>query len=228
MQTARALLVVLLVNAPVLLSTHASARAQTSATPPTPHAANAPDRGSLDGNAYTNDFFGLTLTLPAGWKAQGEAVRERNREAGRKNFDTGDPAARARLEKSVGNTLNLLTAYQYPVGSAVHFNPAFLCAAERIPAAASGATDADYMAVLKQTFRYSRAPITVDRDVYTEQVGGETFAVVDITTRFPDAVGHQRYYAHIRRGYALSLVLTYLTDEQLRTLEGVVESARFR
>jgi hypothetical protein len=82
--------------------------------------------------------------------------------------------------------------------------------------------------VLKQTFRHSRAPITVDRDVYTEQVGGLTFSVVDITTRFPDAVGHQRYYTHIRRGYALSLVLTYLTDEQLRTLEGVVKSVRFR
>ena len=110
----------------------------------------------------------------------------------------------------------------------MHFNPAFLCAAERIPPAASGATDADYMAVLKQTFRYSQAPITVDRDVYTEQVGGLTFSVIDITTRFPDAVGHQRYYAHIRRGYALSLVLTYLTDEQLRALDGVVKSVRFR
>jgi hypothetical protein len=221
MKTARALLVTTL----LLLSTHAHARAQAA----TPHAdAAAPERGSLDGNAYANDFFGLTLTLPLGWKVQGEAVRERNREAGRKLFDTGDPAAQARLEKSVGNTLNLLTAYQYPVGSAVHFNPAFLCAAERIPAAAVGATDADYMAVLKQTFRYSQAPITVDRDVYTEQVGGETFAVIDITTRFPNAIGHQRYYTHIRRGYALSLVLTYLTEEQLRTLEGVVKSVRFR
>jgi hypothetical protein len=159
---------------------------------------------------------------------QGEAVRERNREAGRKNFDAKDPAAQARLEQAVGNTLNLLTAYQYPVGAAVHFNPAFLCAAEKIPPAAAGATDADYMAVLKQTFRYSQAPITVDRDVYTEQVGGLTFSVIDITTRFPNAIGHQRYYTHIRRGYALSLVLTYLTDEQLRTLDGVVKSVRFR
>ena len=224
MKTARALLVTAL----VLLSTHARVRSQAPPPPPTPHAAAAPDRGSLDGNAYTNEFFGLTLTLPAGWKVQGEAVRERNREAGRKLFDAGDPAARARLEKSVGNTLNLLTAYQYPVGTAVHFNPAFLCAAEKIPASAAGATDADYMAVLKQTFRYSQAPITIDRDVYTEQVGGLTFSVVEITTRFPNAIGHQRYYAHIRRGYALSLVLTYLTDEQLRTLEDIVKSARFR
>jgi hypothetical protein len=224
MKTARALLVTALV---LLSRPPAHARAQAGAPPATPQTA-APVQGSLDGNAYTNDYFGLTLTLPEGWKVQGEAVRERNREAGRKLFDAKDPAAQARLEKAVGNTLNLLTAYQYPVGAAVHFNPAFLCAAEKIPASAAGATDADYMAVLKQTFRYSQAPITVDRDVYTEQVGGLTFSVVDITTRFPNAIGHQRYYAHIRRGYALSLVLTYLTDEQLRTLEGVVKSVRFR
>jgi hypothetical protein len=224
MKTARALLVTAL----VLLSPPTHARAQTGTPPATPPAAAAPDHGSLDGNAYTNDYFGLTLTLPEGWKVQGEAVRERNREAGRRLFDTKDPAARARLEKAVGNTLNLLTAYQYRVGAAVHFNPAFLCAAEKIPEAAAGATEADYMDVLKQTFRHSQAPITIDRDVYTEQVGGETFYALDITTRFPNAIGHQRYYTRIRRGYALSLVLTYLTDEQLRTLEGVVNSVRFR
>ena len=225
MKTARALLVTTL----VLLSPSTPVHAQAGAAPATTHdAAAAPDRGSLDGGAYTNDFFGLTLRLPEGWKAHGEAVREKNKEAGRKLFDAGDPAARARLEKGVGNTLNLLTAYQYPLGAAVHFNPAFLCAAEKIPDAASAATDADYMAVLKQTFRYSQAPINVDRDVYTEQVGGLPFSVIDITTKFPDAVGHQRYYAHIRRGYALTLVLTYLTDEQLRTLDGVVRSVRFR
>ena len=224
MKTARALLVTTL----VLLWPSTPARAQAGAAPAATQATAAPDRGSLDGGAYTNDFFGLTLKLPEGWKVHGEAVRERNREAGRKLFDAKDPAARARLEKGVGNTLNLLTAYQYPVGAAVHFNPAFLCAAEKIPEAAAAATDADYMAVLKQTFQYSQAPITVDRDVYTEQVGGLPFSVIDITTKFPDAVGRQRYYAHIRRGYALTLVLTYLTDEQLRTLDGVVRSVRFR
>ena len=224
MKTARALLVTAL----ILLSPPAHARAQTGTPPTTTPAAAAPDHGSLDGNAYMNDYFGLTLTLPEGWKVHGEAVRERNREAGRKLFDTRDPAAQARLEQAVGNTLNLLTAYQYPVGAAVHFNPAFLCAAEKIPPAAAEATEADYMEVLKKTFGHSQAPITIDRDVYTEQVGGETFSVIDITTKFPNAVGHQRYYTRIRRGYALSLVLTYLTDEQLRTLTGVVSSVRFR
>jgi hypothetical protein len=224
MKTARALLFSTL----WLLSPPAPVRAQTATPPAAPVAAATPDQGSLDGSAYTNEYFGLTLTLPAGWKVHGEAAKKRNREAVRKLFDTKDPAAQARLERAVGGTLNLLTVYQYPVGVAVHFNPAFLCAAEKIPAAAASATDADYMDVLKKTFRYSKAPITVDRDVYTEAVGGETFSVIDITTHFPDAVGHQRYYTHIRRGYALSLVLTYLTEEQLRTLAGVVESVRFR
>jgi hypothetical protein len=182
----------------------------------------------LDGSAYTNEFFGLTLTLPEGWKVQGEAADKLTGDKVRKLIDTKDPAAQARLERSVADTLNLLTAYQYPLGAAVHFNPAFFCAAEKIPPGADGATAADYMDVLKQTLRHSRAPVTIDRDVYTENVGGETFAVIDITTRFPNAVGHQRYYTHIKRGYALSLVLTYLTEEQLRTLTGVIESVRFR
>lgn len=228
MKTARALLALpaLLV---VALSLPPHARPQAAAAPAPQQPAHArPDRGRLDGDVYTNDYFGLTLTLPAGWKVQGEAVKERNGAAGRKLYETGDPAARARLERAAGDTLNLLTAYEHPVGAAVHFNPAFLCAAERIPAAAAGATDADYMAVLKQTFRRSRAPVTLDRDVYTARVGGLTFSVIDITTRFPSAVGRQRYYTHIRRGYALSLVLTYLTDAQLHTLEGVVGSVSFR
>jgi hypothetical protein len=224
MKTARALLV----SALVLLSPPMPARAQGGPPTRTPPDAARPERGSLDGSAYTNEYFGLTLTLPEGWKVHAVAAERLTGERVRKLIDTGDPAAQARLEKGVANTLNLLTVYEHPVGAAVHFNPAFFCAAEKILPGADGATDADYMDVLKQTLRHSRAPVTVDRDVYTETVGGETFSVIDITTRFPDAIGHQRYYTHIRRGYALSLVLTYLTQEQLRTLTAVVDSVRFR
>ena len=154
--------------------------------------------------------------------------RKGDSEAVKKLIDTKDPAKQARLEEAFDQTLHLLNATQHPVGAPVQFNPAFVCAAEKIPAAAAGATAADYLEVLKKTLGHARARVTIDRDVYTAEVGGETFSVIDVTLTHPDAVGHQRYYTHIRRGYALSLILVYLTPEQLRTLTGVVESVRLR
>jgi len=220
LQTARALLFITL----ALLSQARPACAQAGA----PQAPARPDEGVLDGSAYTNEYFGLTLTLPKGWKTQGEAAKRDFKEKGRRLIDPKDPAKQASLDRAVSNTLSLLTASQHPLGAPVHFNPMFVCAAEKIPDSAAGATDADYMAVLKKTLAYSQAPVTIDRDVYTESVGGETFSVIDITITFPDAVGRQRLYTHIRRGYALSFILIYLTDEQLRALKGVVGSVRFR
>lgn len=60
-----------------------------------------PDLGSLDGTRYTNQYFGLQLTLPENWMA------------------------------SEAKFPYLVTIFKYPQGAKVQFNPSFLTIVEK-------------------------------------------------------------------------------------------------
>jgi hypothetical protein len=223
MKTARTFLFCALALAPL------AARAQTPAQTPPPPRAPSPAAGTVNGSTYTNQYFGLTLTLPAGWVVQGDAAKKEISEGGKKLMGSKDPATDAQIDKAIESTLNLLTATRYardaPSGE---YNSGLMCLAEKVPPGSIGVTDEDYIAVLKNTFKYSQLPITLVKDGYTETVGGETFSVMDLSIDVSGTVVRQKYYAHIRRGYALSFILSYQTPEQLAVLSEVVKSVRLR
>ncbi|HJQ31608.1 MAG TPA: hypothetical protein VJ866_05500 [Pyrinomonadaceae bacterium] len=198
----------------VLLSLSLAARAQQPAA--------APDYGTLDGSVYTNRFFGLTLNIPEGWLPQGEHAKQEIREKGRELIGPDDPE----VERNARRVFNLLTVFRYPPGTSGPVNPTLLCSAERLPAA--GVTDAVYMAGLKRLIQSTRARVTVDRDVYAETLGGQTFSVIVVTSEFRGAVTHHKFYARIMKGYALTISLSYATPEPLPEQTAALKSVRFR
>ena len=198
-----------------------SANAQT----PAPVAPGVPDIGSVTGSTYANKYFGLTLTIPAGWQVQDASVKKQISEKGKELVTSDDPTKKAELDRAVDGTLNLLTVSQIPVG-APGFNAMFLCGAEKIPAGVR--TDAEYMSVLKNTLKYSQVPLTVERDVYPEQFGGVAFLAIDVKSNYSGVIVSQKYYAHIMKDYTLFFIIIYQTDEQLKTQTEILRSAVLR
>lgn len=182
--------------------------------------------GTLTGSTYENRYFGLTLTVPAGWHAQDSSVKQQIIERGKELVTSDDPAKRAELKRAADNTLNLLTVSEYPVGGSEPFNPMILCGAERI--ASSVVKDTDYMIGLKQTLRYSRMTISLARDAYSQTLGGVEFSVIDLAIDYQGVTVNQRYYAHIRKGYALFFIVVYQTNEQLKTGTEILRSVVLR
>jgi hypothetical protein len=213
----------LLASALALLSLSLSARAQSAAPPA------GPDYGLVEGSTYTNQFFGLTLTLPEGWQAHGEAAKKEIRAAGQGLIGPKDPAKIAEVERNARRTFNLLTVTQYPLGASGPVNPTLLCFAERLPATAADLTDAVYMAAMKKALLQStQARVTIVRDVYAESVGGKSFSVFDATSEFRGVTIYSRYYGRVMKGYALVLGLSYPTPEPLPAQVEAVKSVRFR
>jgi len=95
-----------------------------------PAAVEAPDFGSVSGNQYTNAYFGLKLTFPAGWSIQDTAGKKRISEKGKQVVTSDDATKKAELDRAVDNTLNLLTVSERPMGSPGPLNSAFICGAE--------------------------------------------------------------------------------------------------
>jgi len=221
LKTHRAALCVLVFT--LSLFPHASARSRQTAAAPAPQ--DKPDSGAVAGSTYSNKYFGLTLTIPGGWHVLAASATQEMKEAGKSLVTSDDPAKKAQLEEAVNKTLILLNASQYTDGAAVPFNPGLLCGAEKVPAPLK---DADYMKVLKGTFQYAQVPVSLERDVYPETLGGVGFSVIDVKVTLPQGVVLQKYYAHIIKDYALFFILTYQTDEQLQTQADALRSVRFQ
>jgi hypothetical protein len=192
-------------------------------TPPAPTpAADVPDLGSVSGTTYTNNFFGLTLRFPASWNVQGAEVKKQISDKGKEVVTSDDPVKRAELERAVNNVFNLFTVSERAIGSPGPPNSVLICGAEKPPSGLK--TDGDYMLALKNTLKFSQVPITIQRDVYTEQIGGASFSVIDFKTDFSGVFVSQKYYAHVRRNYVLFFIVTYDTPEQLKTLTELLSS----
>lgn len=189
-------------------------------------AAGAPDLGSVKGSNYTNQYFGLSLTAPAGWQVQDSGYKELIKDKGKELVTSADPGKKSELDQAVDNTLNLLTVTQYPAGTPGVFNSTFLCGAEKIPTSIK--TDADYVNAIKATMQYSKVLQTLRSDVHTEQIDGVPFAVIEWQANYSGVLVNQRYCAHIIKGYALFFILIYQTDEHLRVENEILGSVRLR
>lgn len=226
----RSLAVLILFYPPAFAQSLNSLRVERDAisSASTPGQAGVPGNGTIEGLTYFNQFFGLKLTIPGGWQVQDASRKQMITEKGKELMHAEDKGEQAQIEKSIDNTLNLLTISQYPLGSAVPFNPVFICGAEKIPATAGPVKDADYISSLKEAFQYSKVPVQVERETYFEAVGGVSFAVVDVKLNPPAGAVNQRYYTHIKKGYALFFILTYQTEEQLRPQIDILKTVNFQ
>lgn len=187
--------------------------------------AETPDPGSLKGSNYRNKYFGLTFTIPSGWSVQDSGARKQLSARGKEFLTSTDAAEKVELDRAVDSTLNLLTVTEHAIGSGA-FNSMLICGAEK---PASGVkTDVAYMLALKNTLQFAQVPITIEKDVYAEQIGGVTFSVIDFNTNYSGVIVSQRYYAHIVRNYVLFFIIIYKTPEQLKTLMDTLRTVRLQ
>lgn len=178
------------------------------------------DYGTVSGSAYTNNYFGFRLIIPYGWRVQGQEVKNMLEEKGRTAIQTNDAQRNAQINSSISNTVNLLTVFKYEVGSSVDFNASLICGAELLKASISAS---DYIASAKRTLEASDSKYSF-RPLSRETIGGEEFAVMEV--EMPLSI-KQKYYAAIKKNYALFFVLTYATAEDEAILRQALRSVRF-
>jgi hypothetical protein len=210
------------VGASTASSSPAQSSQSTAQSPSQPPAKFAGlDYGKITGSAYTNNFFGFRMTIPFGWRVEGQEVKDMLRENGRTAIQGNSAQTNAQMDASISNTVNLLTVFKYAVGSSVDFNASLICGAEFLKSSSVSASQ--YMVNARRMLelsngRYSFKPLT------KESVGGEEFAVMEV--EMPTSV-KQKYYAVIKKDYALFFILTYATDEDEAVLRQAVRSVKF-
>jgi len=183
--------------------------------------------GEVKNSVYENAYFGLKLPLPADWSVQDEAMRQRLADMGNKAIAGSDQNLKATLKASEQSSVNLLAAFQHPVGSPVPFNPNFVGVAEKVGHMPGIKRGKDYQYQMKKLMEMGQIKMNFAEETTTEKLGGVDFDVLSVTLPLGRTSVRQKYYTTIMKGYALSFVVTFSTDEEEGMLAKIMQGMTF-
>jgi hypothetical protein len=185
-------------------------------------AAVSVDMGRLEGENYSNNFFGLSLSIPGDWVIVSAPRREAITAELRSKIE-GDQKKQDQLDDSIQRSIVLLSLTKLPTGEPG--NAAVMLVAERLPRP-SIKTGADVIGLMKESFKGTNVTVEFQGEVQTERIGGADFGVVTTKITAPNGTFMQKDYVTTKNGYALELFYTYLDDADLPVLDSIVKSVK--
>ncbi len=187
------------------------------------------DFGKFEAGVYTNSFFNIRLNLPDSWHVLDLEARMEIMKRGGEIVAGDNKNLKAAIDAADLKSLNLLTAYESPLGSAVSTNPGIMLIAEKVNHAPGVKRGSDYHFQSKKLMKLSRMNISYPQEIYEMIIDGVSFDVMESEiTMGPGVVIRQRQYATIMNGYALLVALTYQDEYGLGQLEAIVETITFK
>ena len=189
--------------------------------------AKAPDRGTIAGNVYSNEFFGLAFTVPDDWHVIGDEEFQELSKTGARHF-IFDPGLRRRVEKGSASdkSVMLLAMTRHELGTENNECITFAAAdLYRQPRSGKEILEGLSAAFQKGTF-VSPDPTGVT----SRSVAGRQFHQLDVRVSDPGvgATLHQRYLISVFKGYGLLIVLTTPDREGLDQIESLLTGLEFQ
>ena len=186
------------------------------------------DFGTFNNSVYHNNYFGMTVAIPSDWSMQDQAAQQRLMKLGNKLMSGDDKNLKAVMKASELQMVNLFAVFKYLQGSPVTFNPSILSIAENVRQWPGMKSGKDYHFQARKLLESSQVEMSFPKDIYTQQLGGIDFDVMETEMHVRGLVVKQKYYATIMKGYALTLVVSFTTDEELASLKKVLDAMTFK
>jgi hypothetical protein len=167
---------------------------------------NEIDFGTIKNSVYQNEYLGFSIAIPTNWSVQDQEAQRQLTGRGVSMVAGDDKNLKATLKASQLKSVNLFGAFRYPPGSPVTNNPAIMAVAENVRQLPGIQRGRDYLFHVKQLLQSGQIAVSFPGEIYTERLSGVDFDVMDIEVSLGVRTVKERYYATIRKGYALSLV----------------------
>jgi hypothetical protein len=186
-----------------------------------------PDEGSVADSIYTNQFFGMQLTIPEGWRIADKAAAQKIDQQGA-DLVAGDSAERrARLREAASKNINLLTMGKVIPVDGVSESALLIVGAEAVPTWLIK-TPQEYISQARRLLQSSAMPVKVEEGTRSKTIGGVEFIVLDVSSEQPGGLVKQHYYATLKKGYALFIISTYASNHSSEAIEEVLKSVKFK
>jgi hypothetical protein len=186
------------------------------------------DFGNFSNSVYKNNYFGMTVAIPSDWSIQDQEAQRRLMKAGSAAVAGDDRNMKALLRASELQTVNLFAAFKHPLGTPVDYNPAVMSMAEMVRQMPGIKRGKDYHFQVRKLLESSQVKVSFPKEIYTEQLGGINFDVMDTEIKVRGVTVKQKYYATIKKGYALCFITAFTTDDEEASLHKILETVKFQ
>ncbi len=184
------------------------------------------DSGSINNGIYTNDFFGISISIPTNWHVASEEELIQMIEEGNEMVAGDDEDLQKLIQESNLRTVFLLsTTSNDPLS-----NASFMVMAEKLSFLQGVRTGKDYLEILQQNLEelVAQIPYEFPKEIYTEKIGNQTFHVLETTVDLVVAEFKQTYYTAVLNGYALAFISTTMDESEEDLLEGMISQISFK
>ena len=195
---------------------------------PTKETAEQIDVGTVEGSMYRNKYLGFRLWVPPEWSIQDQQTQKQIVQKGLQVAAGDDTNMQAVLRANEAQTINLLMAFKHPRGAPVTFNPVIACTAESVSHLPGIRTGGDYLFHMRRALEASQLKYSFVREVSPEAIAGvEFYSMLTEVALSPQQVVQQSYYTTLRKGYAVTLILSYTTKEEAGELYRILDTMAF-
>jgi len=186
------------------------------------------DLGEVKNGKYHNGFFGMTVSLPKGWTVLDPELVNAKADEAKKILAKGDSARADRFEKAVQQGVNLFTVSKYPtVASPSTGNAIITCLATKENLSPEFVPDSElYLRKAKDGLYDAKVRFRIRQDITTQFLGDTAFATMTIDVDAP-SIMHTKYYSVVIKRYGIGVIAYYLTDEDEKVIDQVLQSITF-
>lgn len=185
-------------------------------------AAEEIDFGTWEGYVFYNNYFDMVISIPENWSIQDEETMNQIMNTGAKMIAKDDKNMEAMMNASEMQVVKFVAAFQHPLGTAVPFNPNFMCLAERVKHVPGIKKGEDYLYHGRKLLESGQINVSFPDDVYTESISGIDFDVLHSVMTIRGVDIHQKQYASVMKGYVLLFIVTFSNDEEEALVDDIL------
>lgn len=187
---------------------------------------STPDDGSVKDGVYHNNYFHFSIAYPADWVVHGDATNTRLKEFGKERATGPGGLSAAASEVILKNTYQLLTTFQYPLGTPeVEVNSAFMIVAENVSHAPGIASGRDYILSTRPLMLKLGAPPV--GEAVEMVLSGRKFFRQDYLAQAGGLSIHQATIISIVKGFALGFILSGKDQKVIDEAAKALDSLKF-
>jgi hypothetical protein len=186
-----------------------------------------PGSGRVKNGVYRNDFFSFTYAYPTDWVVHGKATQERIMELGKEKAKESNALSTAAANVLDKNTYNLLTVFQYAVGTpGLTDNPTVQVVAEDVRHAPAITDGKIYLLNVRELMTKMGGEFTETEPVEIA-VSGHHFFRQDGEMKVNGRPVFQTMIVTVAKGYALAFIFASGHRESVETMIKTIDSLKF-
>jgi len=187
------------------------------------------DYGKIENGVYTNDYFDFNIPVPQNWDVRNDEQVQQLQKKGSGLISGNNKELEAKIDEADVNTIVLLTVFKNKEDtSAVKFNPSFILLCENLQGSPDIKKGKDYLDHAKYLMQQSKMPYQFTPEYFTEKVGNKEFDRMDAVLDGQMGGIQQSYYSIIDKGYALSIIISFVDADQKTELKEIINKIKFK